>query len=81
MEMRDASEEEKTYIRKIIIVALWCVQMKPTNEQRIGDVGRQGGNLADALQAYTKFRGFINGGSYGQSNKDTIFFKQWHNDN
>ena len=31
MELGDASEEEKNYIRKIIIVALWCVQMKPTN--------------------------------------------------
>ena len=31
MEMGDASEDEKKYIRKIIIVALWCVQMKPTN--------------------------------------------------
>ncbi|KAJ9679811.1 hypothetical protein PVL29_021658 [Vitis rotundifolia] len=31
MEMGGATEEEKKYIRKIIIVALWCVQMKPTN--------------------------------------------------
>uniref|UniRef100_F6H7E5 Protein kinase domain-containing protein n=2 Tax=Vitis vinifera TaxID=29760 RepID=F6H7E5_VITVI len=31
MEMGEATEEEKKYIRKIIIVALWCVQMKPTN--------------------------------------------------
>ncbi|KAJ9679631.1 hypothetical protein PVL29_021530 [Vitis rotundifolia] len=29
MEMGDATEDEKKYMRKMIIVALWCVQMKP----------------------------------------------------
>ena len=28
-EMGDATEDEKKYIRKMVIVALWCVQMKP----------------------------------------------------
>ena len=29
MEMGDATEDEKKYVRKMVIVALWCVQMKP----------------------------------------------------
>ena len=29
IEMGDATEDEKKYIRKMVIVALWCVQMKP----------------------------------------------------
>ena len=28
-EMGDTTEDEKKYIRKMVIVALWCVQMKP----------------------------------------------------
>ena len=28
-EMGDATADEKKYIRKMVIVALWCVQMKP----------------------------------------------------
>ncbi|KAL6320827.1 hypothetical protein AAG906_008827 [Vitis piasezkii] len=28
MEMGDATEDEKKYVRKMVIVALWCVQMK-----------------------------------------------------
>ena len=31
MEPRDASEDEKKLLKKIVIVALWCIQMKPTN--------------------------------------------------
>jgi hypothetical protein len=29
--MEDAIEEEKKMIKKVIIVALWCIQMKPSN--------------------------------------------------
>ncbi|XP_034679962.1 PR5-like receptor kinase [Vitis riparia] len=31
MEIGDATEDEHKYIRKIVIVALWCVQMNPTD--------------------------------------------------
>ncbi|KAJ9679776.1 hypothetical protein PVL29_021631 [Vitis rotundifolia] len=31
MEMGDATEDEKKYVRKMVIVALWCVQMKPVD--------------------------------------------------
>uniref|UniRef100_F6I2Q1 Protein kinase domain-containing protein n=1 Tax=Vitis vinifera TaxID=29760 RepID=F6I2Q1_VITVI len=31
MEMGDVTEDEKKYIWKMVIVALWCVQMKPMN--------------------------------------------------
>ncbi|RVW22863.1 Rust resistance kinase Lr10 [Vitis vinifera] len=29
MKMGDATEDEKRYVRKMVIVALWCIQMKP----------------------------------------------------
>ncbi|KAJ9679803.1 hypothetical protein PVL29_021652 [Vitis rotundifolia] len=29
MEMGDATEDEKKFVRKMVIVALWCIQMKP----------------------------------------------------
>uniref|UniRef100_F6HD19 Protein kinase domain-containing protein n=1 Tax=Vitis vinifera TaxID=29760 RepID=F6HD19_VITVI len=31
MEMGDATEDEKRYVRKMVIVALWCIQMKPVD--------------------------------------------------
>ena len=31
MEMGDATEDEKKCARKMVIVALWCIQMKPTD--------------------------------------------------
>ncbi|KAL6321108.1 hypothetical protein AAG906_012880 [Vitis piasezkii] len=31
MEMGDSTEEEKRYVRKMVIVALWCIQMKPVD--------------------------------------------------
>ncbi|XP_034710996.1 rust resistance kinase Lr10-like isoform X2 [Vitis riparia] len=31
MEMGDATEDEKKYVRKMVIVALWCIQMKPVD--------------------------------------------------
>ncbi|KAJ9672697.1 hypothetical protein PVL29_026065 [Vitis rotundifolia] len=31
MEMGDAIEDEKRYVRKMVIVALWCIQMKPVD--------------------------------------------------
>ena len=31
MKLRDASEDEKRLVKKIVIVALWCIQMKPTD--------------------------------------------------
>ena len=31
MEMGDATEDEKKCVRKMVIVALWCIQMKPTD--------------------------------------------------
>ena len=31
VEVRDATEDEKRLIKKMVIVALWCIQMKPTD--------------------------------------------------
>jgi serine/threonine protein kinase len=31
IEMEDATKEEKKMIKKVIIVALWCIQMKPSD--------------------------------------------------
>ena len=29
--MGDATEDEKKFVRKMVIVVLWCIQMKPIN--------------------------------------------------
>ena len=31
IEIEDATEEEKKIVKKMIIVALWCIQMKPSD--------------------------------------------------
>jgi hypothetical protein len=36
--MEDATEEEKKMIKKMIIVALWCIQMKPSDRPSMNNV-------------------------------------------
>jgi serine/threonine protein kinase len=36
--MEDATEEEKKMIKKVIIVALWCIQMKPNDRPSMNNV-------------------------------------------
>ena len=36
MEMGDATEDEKKSVKKMVIVALWCIQLKPTNRPSMG---------------------------------------------
>ena len=38
IEMEDATEEEKKMIKKVIIVALWCIQMKPSDRPSMNNV-------------------------------------------
>lgn len=38
IEMRDASEDERKMLKKMILVALWCIQMKPTNRPSMNKV-------------------------------------------
>ncbi|XP_059445461.1 rust resistance kinase Lr10-like [Corylus avellana] len=38
IEMEDATEEEKKMIKKMIIVALWCIQMKPSDRPSMNNV-------------------------------------------
>jgi serine/threonine protein kinase len=38
IKMEDATEEEKKMIKKMIIVALWCIQMKPSNRPSMSNV-------------------------------------------
>ncbi|GMY07490.1 rust resistance kinase Lr10-like isoform X1 [Fagus crenata] len=37
-EMEDATDEEKKTVKKMIIVALWCIQMKPINRPAMNKV-------------------------------------------
>ena len=38
IEMEDATEEEKKTVKKMIIVALWCIQMKPSERPSMNKV-------------------------------------------
>ncbi|KAH6815453.1 hypothetical protein C2S51_020273 [Perilla frutescens var. frutescens] len=38
LEVKDASEEERKMIKKIIVVALWCIQMKPSDRPSMNKV-------------------------------------------
>ncbi|XP_062177186.1 rust resistance kinase Lr10-like [Alnus glutinosa] len=38
IKMEDATEEEKKMIKKMIIVALWCIQMKPSDRPSMSNV-------------------------------------------
>ncbi|KAL5570552.1 hypothetical protein UlMin_027127 [Ulmus minor] len=38
IDIEDATQEESTTIRKMIIVALWCIQMKPSNRPSMKNV-------------------------------------------
>ncbi|XP_061339233.1 rust resistance kinase Lr10-like [Gastrolobium bilobum] len=38
IEMEDASEEEKTLAKKMFIVALWCIQLKPSDRPSMNKV-------------------------------------------
>ncbi|XP_051120101.1 LEAF RUST 10 DISEASE-RESISTANCE LOCUS RECEPTOR-LIKE PROTEIN KINASE-like 2.1 isoform X1 [Andrographis paniculata] len=38
IEMKDASEEEKRMVKKIMIVAMWCIQMRPSDRLPINKV-------------------------------------------
>lgn len=38
IEIKDATEEEKKLVKKIVIVALWCIQMKPADRPSMNKV-------------------------------------------
>jgi len=38
IEMEDANEEEKVLVKKMMLVALWCIQMKPIDRPSMGKV-------------------------------------------
>ncbi|KAK4480475.1 hypothetical protein RD792_013549 [Penstemon davidsonii] len=38
IEIKDATEEEKKMVKKIIIVALWCIQMRPFDRPSMNKV-------------------------------------------
>ncbi|GMP67752.1 hypothetical protein CsSME_00027634 [Camellia sinensis var. sinensis] len=38
VEMRESTEEERQMIRKMIITALWCIQMKPDDRPTMNKV-------------------------------------------
>ena len=43
IEIEDATEEEKKIVKKMIIVALWCIQMKPSDRpsmNKVVEIGR-----------------------------------------
>ncbi|XP_068314676.1 LEAF RUST 10 DISEASE-RESISTANCEUS RECEPTOR-LIKE PROTEIN KINASE-like 2.1 [Pyrus communis] len=50
LEMDNVTEEEKNVIRKMVIIALWCIQMKPTDRPSMHKVIEMLGGDVECLQ-------------------------------
>ncbi|XP_057968958.1 rust resistance kinase Lr10-like isoform X2 [Malania oleifera] len=50
IEIRDATEEERKIIKKMIIVALWCIQMRPADRPSMHQVVEMLEGTVEALQ-------------------------------
>jgi len=50
IQMEDGTEEEKKMIKKMIIVALWCTQMKPSDRPSMSNVVEMLGGEVECLQ-------------------------------
>ncbi|XP_060203833.1 rust resistance kinase Lr10-like [Lycium barbarum] len=50
IEMQDASEEDRRMVKKMMIVALWCIQMKPTDRPAMNKVVEMLEGDEDVLQ-------------------------------
>ncbi|KAB2597688.1 receptor-like protein kinase [Pyrus ussuriensis x Pyrus communis] len=50
LEMDNVTEEEKNVIRKMVITALWCIQMKPTDRPSMHKVIKMLGGDVECLQ-------------------------------
>ncbi|KAM3729812.1 hypothetical protein ACB098_12G038900 [Castanea mollissima] len=50
IEIEDATEEEKKIVKKMIIVALWCIQMKPSDRPSMNKVVEMLGGEVECLQ-------------------------------
>ncbi|KAF3974429.1 hypothetical protein CMV_002252 [Castanea mollissima] len=54
IEMEDATEEEKKTTKKMIIVALWCIQMKPSDRPSMNKVVKMLEGEVESLQMPSK---------------------------
>ena len=52
--MEDATEEEKKTTKKMIIVALWCIQMKPSDRPSMNKVVKMLEGEVESLQLPSK---------------------------
>jgi hypothetical protein len=52
--MEDASEEEKKIVQKMILVALWCIQMKPSDRPSMNRVVEMLEGEVECLQMPSK---------------------------
>ncbi|KAK4362955.1 hypothetical protein RND71_018196 [Anisodus tanguticus] len=50
IEMQDASEEDRRFVKKMMIVALWCIQMKPADRPAMNKVVEMLEGNVDLLQ-------------------------------
>ena len=55
IEMEDATKEEKKTTKKMIIVALWCIQMKPSDHPSMNKVVKMLEGEVESLQAFQAF--------------------------
>ena len=54
IEIEDATEEEKKIVKKMIIVALWCIQMKPSDRPSMNKVVEMLEGEVECLQIPSK---------------------------
>ncbi|KAM3682002.1 hypothetical protein ACJW31_12G039600 [Castanea mollissima] len=54
IKIEDATEEEKKIVKKMIIVALWCIQMKPSNRPSMNKVVEMLEGEVECLQIPSK---------------------------
>ena len=50
IDLGDATEDEKKLVRKMVIVALWCIQMKPIDRPSMSSVDQEEAGAASELE-------------------------------
>ena len=54
IEIEDAIEEDKKIVKKMIIIALWCIQMKPSDRPSMNKVVKMLEGEVESLQMPSK---------------------------
>ncbi|KAL6320823.1 hypothetical protein AAG906_008823 [Vitis piasezkii] len=81
MEMGDATEDEKKLVKKLVIVALWCIQMKPIDRPSMSKTLEMLEGKVELLEMPPKptlYYEEISTEDHEGNSKGTDFFMQFH---